>query len=236
MWLLAIINSTPHVQGDTRLQKYVLFSDKQILDNQLYDDWKAWKFGGYSPKLADDTKILQKGEYVNANQVTVFHGKAVSRYTLTPKAKTEVKSFEAENEAELEKIRAITIHYFRKRLDDLLADSYRMYPELTNESTIKAEVLKTQIEKDSVLATGYELPLEQLEIPIDAIPTSQEIPVDEHLFNDNELRAKLAKLAGLDKVPSLDPNAFSKTAGILHDKIKSEKIDSVELVRSVRGS
>jgi len=235
-WLLAIINSTPHVQGDTRLQKYILFSDRQILDGQLYDDWKAWKFGGFSTKLAGDMDALKKEEYVKAHQITVFQGGPVFRYVLSSKAKTELEFFEAENKELLEKIRDITIHYFRKRLDDVLADSYRMYPDLTNESTIKAEVLKKQIEKDSILAFGYELPFDKIKTDLDSIPTSQEIPIEEHLFNDNDLRDKLAKLAGLEKTPSLDPNSFDKMAGVLHDKIKATKIDSVELVRSVRGS
>ena len=234
-WLLTIVNSTSYIQGDTRLQKYVLFVDKKIIEEELYDDWKAWKFGAYSKKLAQDAKSLHKTGLIIANQVTVQNNRPVFRYTLSDIGREEIYLFETENTESVQRIKELLENYFHKRLDELLADSYEMFKEFTNESTIRAEVQRTQVETDSLLSTNYELSFDSEDKIIPYISSSQELPINEHLFNDDDLRERLAKLAGLEKTPNLDQNSFDRLSGKLNDKIKS-KIDSVELVRSVRGS
>lgn len=53
---------------------------------------------------------------------------------------------------------------------------------------------------------------------------------------DYDMRLKLSKLIGLSDIPKPDSNAIQRLSGIIEDKIDSETVDSVELVREIRGS
>jgi len=53
---------------------------------------------------------------------------------------------------------------------------------------------------------------------------------------DYDVRLKLSKLVGLDGLPKPDSNALEKLSGMIEDKIINETIDSVELIREIRGS
>ncbi|NQT09089.1 hypothetical protein HQ586_08435 [Candidatus Bathyarchaeota archaeon] len=53
---------------------------------------------------------------------------------------------------------------------------------------------------------------------------------------DYDVRLKLSKLVGLGDIPQPDSNAIQKLSGMIEDKILSETIDSVELIREIRGS
>jgi len=60
-WLLAIIDSTPYVDGRTRLHKYGILVSKEVLNNtEFFDDWKPNDFGGFSPSLAKSLKKIRK--------------------------------------------------------------------------------------------------------------------------------------------------------------------------------
>ena len=53
---------------------------------------------------------------------------------------------------------------------------------------------------------------------------------------DYDVRLKLSKLVGLGDIPKPDSNAIQKLSGMIEDKILSDTIDSVELIREIRGS
>lgn len=234
-WLLLVIGSTKYVQGDTRLQKYGLLVHKKNPGIEFYDDWNSGNFGVFSKSLASDTKLLVEKKFVSSNDVVNVYGKNVARYSITDEGRNEIQDMLKEKEI-IKKICEITQYYFDKSLKDVLADVYTLYPEFTENSKIKPDVGKKQIETNSFLSPEFEIPFEsnqKLESDITNLITKTST---EHVFNDEELREKIAKNIGLDKIPKLNPDAFDKLSGILEDKINEEEIDSVELVRTVRGS
>ena len=235
-WLLVVIGSTKYVQGDTRLQKYGLLVHKKNPDIKFYGDWEPGNYGGFSKSLASDTKTLMKSEFVISSDAVNSYGKKVARYRITDSGRNEIQDLLKEQEQIVRKICEITQYYFDKSLKEVLADVYTLYPQFTENSKIRPQVGKTQLELNSYLSPEFEIPFEsnqKLESDVTNLITQTS---SEFLFNDEDMREKLAKKIGLDEIPKLNPNAFEKLSGILHNKIKSEKIDSVDLVRTVRGS
>ena len=231
-WLLALIGSTPHVEGRTRLQKYGILVFKEVFNNEeFFDDWEANDFGGFSPKLANSLRKLEKRDCVQAFEVIKEYGEPVNRYELSEKGRAISDGWIKRHPTKFEEIKKITSYYFQKPLKILLDDVYQKYPEFTIKSKIKAEVNKTQINNQTYLSPQYEIPFgEQVEQPVTPTVSSRE-----HVFNDDEFRKKLAESIGLKEVPSLDPKSFERIKGILDKKIETEDFDSVELVKEVRG-
>lgn len=56
------------------------------------------------------------------------------------------------------------------------------------------------------------------------------------LPSDYKERAKISNMIGLSEVPKADPHAIKRLSGIFAHKIKLDKVDSIELIREVRGS
>jgi len=236
-WLLVLIGSTKYVEGNTRLQKYGLLIHNRIpkLEN-FYNDWASNKYGVFSPDLALDLQKFQQKGFVNANKVTNRYGKEVNRYEISNDGRDQIKDLIEEQKDVINAICGITQYYFQKSLKELLADVYSLYPEFTTRSQIKPEVNQKTIELNSFLSPEFEIPfdaIEKLESDISNLYTKS---TQEHLFNDEDFRESLARKIGLKEVPKLDPNAFDRLSGIFEDEIKLEKTNSVELIRTVRGS
>jgi len=234
-WLLLVIGSTKYVQGDTRLQKYGLLVHKKNPGIEFYDDWDAGNFGVFSKSLASDTKLLVEQKFVSSNDVVNVYGKNVARYRITDEGRNQIQDMLKEKEI-TKIICEITQYYFDKSLKEVLADVYTLYPEFTGNSKIKSDVGKKQLETNSFLSPEFEIPFEsnqKLESDITNLITKTS---SEHVFNDEELREKITKQIGLTEIPTLDSSSFDKLSGILQNKIKIKEIDSVDLVRTVRGS
>jgi len=218
-WLLAIIDSTPYVDGRTRLHKYGILASKEVLNNtEFFDDWKPNDFGGFSPSLAKSLQKLERGGYVQSLEVVREFGE-VDRYQSLEKGKNVIKDLIKNSQTKFEKIKSITSHYFQKPLKILLSDVYQKYPELTVKSKIKAEINK----------------INDIFSPQPESLVTPTVPSREHVFNDDEFRKKLAESIGLEQVPSLDPKSFDRIKGILAKKIETEDFDSVDLVKEIRG-
>ena len=231
-WLLALIGSTPYVEGRTRLQKYGILVFKEIFNSdEFFDDWKPGDFGGYSLMLAKSLTKLERRDFVKFSEVIKGYGEPVNRYELTDRGRNVKEGWIRRHPSIFEKIKSITSYYSKKPLKILLDDVYQRYPDLTINSKIKAEVNKTRIDNQSYLSKQYEIPYEEeVEQPVTSTVSSSE-----HVFNDDEFREKLAKSIGLKEVPHLDPKSFDRIKGILSKKIETKDFDSVELVKDVRG-
>ena len=235
-WLLVIISSTKYVEGDTRLQKYGLLIHKKIPEIEFFEDWKPWLYGVFSPKMKRGLTTLAEQDFVQVNLIKNYQ-KPVKRYSITERGKNAMMFLQKEKKDIVKRISDITKYYSSKTLKELLADVYLMYPEYTDSSTIIAEVNKEKIKYTPNLSPEFEIPYDddqKLEVALSDLVTSQSSA--EHVFNDDDLRAKLTKLIGLDSVPSLDPKSFDRLSGIFKKKVKTKGIDSVDLVRSFRGS
>lgn len=231
-WLLALIGSTPYVEGRTRLQKYGILVFKEVFNNEeFFNDWRPDDFGGFSPSLAKSLSKLERRSCVQAFEVINEYGHPINRYELIGKGKGVKEEMAKRYPSRFEQIKSITSNYFTKPLKILLDDVYQKYPEFTIKSKIKAEVNKTRMNNQTYLSPQYEIPFgEQVEQPVTPTVSSRE-----HVFNDDEFRKKLAESIGLKEVPSLDPESFERIKGILDKKIETEDFDSVELVKEVRG-
>lgn len=231
-WLLAVIASTPYIEGRTRLQKYGILSFNEVLNSEeFFDDWQPDDFGGFSPKLASSLNKLERRNYVQSSEVITESGYPVNRYTLSEKGKNVIEEFLQHDKSKFEKIKSITSNYFQKSLKILLDDVYQKYPTLTTNSKIKADVNKTRTINHTYLSPKFEIPYD--EEP--QILESSMIPSQQHVFNDDDFRRKIAKSIGLDKTPDLDPKSFDRIKGILATKIETDDFNSEELVKEVRG-
>jgi len=231
-WLLALIGSTPYVEGRTRLQKYgILVYNEVFNNNEFFNDWKPDDFGGFSPSLAKSLTKLERQSCVQVFEVINEYGYPINRYELTGKGKEVKEEMAKRYPSKFEQIKSITSNYFTKPLKILLDDVYQKYPKLTVSSKIKADVNKTRMTYQSYLSPSFEISSEE---QVEQVVKST-VPSQEHVFNDDEFREKLAKSIGLKGVPSLDPKSFDRIKGILDKKIETEDFDSVELVKEVRG-
>lgn len=237
-WLLVLIGSTKYVDGSTRLQKYGLLVHKKIgQKEEFFNDWQPDRYGVFSKSLAKTVTLLEDHNYITKDNVINPYGKPSFRYRITDKGRNEIQQLLIEKKEIVEEICGISQYYFDKSLKEVLADVYTLYPEYTTNSTIKADVNKNKIDLETMFEESeFEIPLEsskKLESDITNLITKT---TSEHVFNDEDLREKLAKQIGLEEIPKLDIKAFDRLSGILQNKIKLDKIDSVELVRTVRGS
>lgn len=237
-WLLILIGATRYVEGSTRLQKYGLLTYKKIgKKEEFFNDWQPDKFGVFSKSLAKTTTMLVNETYITKDSVINSYGKQTFRYRITEKGRNEIQDLVKEKTETVKEVCGIAQYYFEKPLKEVLADTYTLFPEYTTSSTIKYEVNKNKAEQEALFEEPeFEIPFEssqKLESDITNLITKS---TTDHVFNDEDLRMKLAKQIGLKDIPKLDVNAFDRLSGMLQDKIKSEKIDPVEVVRTIRGS
>ena len=230
MWLLAITDSVPYVEGKTRLQKFGILSFYEVLDaKEFFDDWRADNYGGFSPRLAASLDKLERHDYARSAEIITEYRYPVNRYVLTEEGKNLIRDFVERHSSKLEEIKSIISSYFQLSLPRLLRDVYQKYPELTVNSKIRADVNKIT-ENRSYQNPEYEmLPNEKLDVSTPFIASRQ------HVFGDEDFREKLARSIGLKKIPDLNPRSFDRIKGILSENIDTEYFDSEELVKDVRG-
>lgn len=234
-WLLLIIDSAPHIDGTTRLQKYGLLASKITLkDESAYEDWAAYNFGAYSSALRSDVKFLEQKNMIKINSVDTRHG-SHSDYSISRQGSEAIQEFKAEHEDLAEKLKVLTMHYFDRSLDELLADAYALFPEYTGKSTIKGRVRTSIMKRDTNLNVDIKLPYTDKKIGLLSI--TETAMVNQFPYNDEEIRKELAKQAGLAGVPPTDPRAYDELSEVFADKEFLEDLsdkDVKEIINSVR--
>lgn len=233
LWLLAMIESSPYVDGNTRLQKYALLLTKIILKNEdRYNDWEANNYGGFSKQISLEIQQCIKNEMVEKN--TVSHsGQEHNRYSITDKGNKMIKELINSEKETYRKIKIITKFYFNRSLNDLLTDAYTLFPKYTLNSRIKDTIRKVLSERNQNPNLQYTLPFTTIKPNWSIISSTEQM--NEFQFQDKEMREKLCKMIGLDSIPKIKPNSGEKLAGILEDTITEDEMSAVEIVRSVRG-
>lgn len=256
-WLLVIISSADYVEGRARLHKYGLLVHKKIQSiGEFYEDWQPNNYGVFSPSLARGLQTLQVHGYVDSIQVPSKSGKAVDRYKITEKGRTEIIDLLENQQDAIRKISQIVNYYFAKPLSAVLNDVYTLFPEFVTKSKILADVNRAKLMEEELFEqeindweSNQSMRLSKQEC---RLLFEQEIndgesnqsnltnlvtkKTAEHLYNDEDLREKLGKKIGLTDIPSLDMTAFDRLSGLLQDKIKSKEVDSVDIVRTIRGT
>lgn len=235
--LLILVGATKYVEGSTRLQKYGLLVSKKIgQKEEFFSDWQPDKFGVFSKSLAKTVTMLADDGMITADKINIY-GKNTTRYRITDKGRGEIQNIIREQENLVNEICGIPQYYFDKSLKEVLADVYTLYPEYTTNSTIKHEVNRNKIEQESLFEESeFDIPFgssTRLSSDITNLITKT---ASEHIFNDEDIREKLAKQVGLTGIPNLDSGAFDRLAGMLKKKIQAKNIDAVAIVRTVRGT
>ncbi|CDI05321.1 hypothetical protein [Candidatus Nitrosotenuis uzonensis] len=232
--LLILIGATKYVEGSTRLQKYGLLVSKKIgQKEEFFSDWQPDKFGVFSKSLAKTVTMLANEGLITADKVNTY-GKDTIRYRITDSGRGQIQDIIREKKDLVDEICGIPQYYFGKSLKEVLADVYTLYPEYTTNSTIKHEVNKNRIEQESLFEESeFDIPFKpSTRLTADITNLITRTP-SEHVFNDEDVREKLAKQIGLKNIPSLDSGAFDRLAGMLRNKVQAEKIDSVDVIRNL---
>lgn len=249
--LLSIIGSAEYIKGKLRVQKYGFLLSRKLKDRpdiEFYDDWKPSKFGPFSTKLSTELGQLGDIGYIDGFQVQNEYKIMVIRYSTTHQSKKTVEEVKKNYPEIFKYINEIILTYNDKPAKLLLADIYSGYPEYTLFSEIKPQVRKEITQSLTYLSPEYEIPDEVAETLISKIRKRNRAIAQEELFEklqklkqveklpDYKARLKLAQTIGLEKHPDLDPYAIYRMAGSVGKKIRAKEVDSVELIRSVRGS
>lgn len=233
LWLLSIIDSTQYVDGNTRLQKYGLLTNKITLKGEsVYDDWKSNHFGAFSQQLVADTEYFVDNGLIDAYIIQHYYGEKHFRYSITEKGKEILSTFKETHAPLIKMIKTITNYYFNKQLNELLVDAYALFPEYTDKSKIKALVRKTLLERDSELSSSYELPFTNTKIDLTSITSTAK--VNPFLYNDEDFRQQLAEKSGLSKIPPLDIQAYDELSDIFADKKFLADVDLEEMMEEIR--
>jgi hypothetical protein len=252
--LLALMHlSQGTLYGATRMQKIALLTSKQITklepDLTVFDDWVPDDFGGRSTQVyVTIDELIDHG--LLSERLTTIEDKKLKVYTLTDQGYEEVKKIPSKLGKTWDSLSSVASRYVVAKTSDLLMLSYKLFPELAINSKIKPEVNKQFVKKLSPLSPLYDEDVGPLPSTSPKFKKRKEdlriLAEDEQFFKrrefemqklpDIEARKKMAQLIGLKELPKLDPYAIYRLDGILKSTLpKDKKIDSVELVRSVRG-
>ena len=229
-WLLSIINMFTYIEGRTRLQKIGLISFfEELQDEAFFDDWRPYKYGGYSRRLAASLAHMEESGHIRSDEVLTVQD-SVCRYSLTELGRQEIGDFSRMNASKINDLRQTISYYQSLPLKELLNAVYQKYPHLTKNSEIIADVNKTT---DLNLHSVYEPTDPPRSGPSEMIPASP--PADRHVFGDLDFREELAKSIGLEGVPDLDPRSFDRIKGLWSKRMGAEPFDAVEAIREVRS-
>ncbi|RNJ78880.1 MAG: hypothetical protein D9C04_06440 [Nitrosopumilus sp. B06] len=232
-WLLILIDSTPHIDDKTRLQKYAFLASKMILkDESAYKDWESHNFGAYSSSLDQDVRHLEKNQLVSIHTVKTSYGQH-DDYAISGKGRRIIHTFKAKHRVMADKIKRLTRYYFDKPLDELLADAYALFPEYTTKSTIRARVRNNILKRDARLRSEIVLPYTDKKIGMPSITTSAK--TNPFPYNDMDLRKRLAEQAGLSGIPPIDPSAYDELSEIFADKKFLTYNNIEEIMENIRA-
>ncbi|MBS3925894.1 MAG: hypothetical protein KGZ34_04295 [Nitrosarchaeum sp.] len=233
LWLLALIESSPYVNGNTRLQKYALLSTKIVLENEeKYEDWEPNDFGGFSRQVGLEIQYFTKNELIEQDTVN-SSGQEHHRYSITKKGRELIKEFINSKRETYDKLKTITNFYFKRPLNDLLTDTYTLYPEYTSNSKIKHIVRQTLLKRTLHPNLQYVVPFTTKQPDLSIISSTEH--VNAFQFQDERIREKLSAMIGLKSIPKIESNSVKKLSGILENRITENEVDAIEIVSSVRG-
>jgi len=236
--------------GTKRLQKLALFASKELQRARVpvtyFDDWKADKYGGLSVLVYETKDELAAKGLISEGKSKIGQFDA-NVYSLTDKAIPVVQSF-LDTRRDVEKVmRNVSESYKRILTEQIVADSYQQFPELSIHSKIKPEVNRSLLKK-TFLSSDYEedigpMPSASSQRKKDSARSAAEEArlarlqeFQKQPLPDIEARKRMASLAGLTKLPDLDPFAIYRLSGIVKKELDVvEEYDAVDLVRSVRG-
>ena len=207
LWLLAIIGSSGHACGPARLHKYGLLASKIVLaDDPPYADWECRDFGAYSPLLGADARYLVAEGLAEVRATGGLDD--LLRYSPSRRGRGALGAFGRGRGGLIRKIRVLTGHYNGGPLDDLLADSYSLFPEHAAGSKIRGRARRSFLMRDVLPGARFALPYTGRTVGLSSITSTAEVNQFPH--GDGEARRNLARLIGLPGVPPIDAAAFDE--------------------------
>ncbi len=143
-WLLVIVHLSGQVDGITRLQKLAFLTNEWVPGIEsvgFYDDWRASKYGPFSPSLGDDVSDLIMNSLLKEETIESAAGYSLQRFEATSLGVTRAISLEQGHPKLADMIRkSITGKYAKAPLMSLLHDVYYLFPQYSTESEIAGDI------------------------------------------------------------------------------------------------
>lgn len=226
--VLEILSSVDVIQGKTKFVKILHLVCKLLEKNKINSpfNFKADRYGVNSPELEPLLQKLESDRYVRISKPIFQRRNDLSLIG---------RSYECENAHLREmkpKINSLVNALNPCSLDEILAISYKLYPDTTTNSVIKAKVNQKIIDLFSELSPRFEESFEtvlekSVSVP-DGIPLSPQ-------FNDLDVRIKMMKSMGLEKLPSIIPDIIDESTGIIDQESSLfKKINLEEILENAR--
>ncbi len=226
--VLEILSSVDVIKGKTKFVKILHLVCKLFEKNNKESpfNFKPDRYGVNSPELEPLLQKLESDRYVRISKPIFQRRNDLSLIDRT---------YECGNSILKEmkpKINSLVNALNPCSLDEILAISYKLYPETTTNSVIKAKVNQKIIDLFSELSPSFEESFETvLEKSVsapDGIPLSPQ-------FNDQDVRIKMMKSMGLEKLPSIIPDVIDESTGIIDQESSLfKKINLEEILENAR--
>jgi uncharacterized protein YwgA len=116
----------------------------------FYSDWKAGKYGPYSPSLDDDIDTLARSGLLIIESIESPAGYTLNSFKVTPRGGDQALALERSNSRLADAIKkTIVDKYARAPLMSILHDTYYLAPQYTTESEIAADVFDVGKRRDT---------------------------------------------------------------------------------------
>lgn len=140
--ILLLFSKQPRIIGKTRLQKLIFLMDRKILDKS-YFDFEPYKFGPYSSKLlAAMDELMELGLIKEQINEYCEPDKYVTEYEISADGLERADQLiQKINPTKLVQIEEMVHQHGYNEIDSILHHVYVTYPDFTENSIIKDNVL-----------------------------------------------------------------------------------------------
>jgi len=213
--VLEILSNANVVKGKTKFVKMLHFTCKLFEKNKKESPFRFRddNYGVYSPELEPVLQNLENNGYIKMQKS--FFSKRIDLAYLH-------KPYEISNPNILElklKIKALIQILNEYSADDVIAFSYHLFPDTTQNSKIKPKVNKKIVELFTPLSTQFEESIEEKETEEALI---KEIKTEgttlSPQFNDLDIRMHMMKSLNLKELPPIIPDMIDESTGLLSKK------------------
>jgi len=226
--ILKILSSVDVIQGKTKFVKILHLVCKLFEKNQKGSpfNFKPDHYGVNSSELEPVLQNLESQRMIKISK-PIFS----KRIDLSLIA----RNYEFSNEVVLamgSKTESLVQALNPYSADEVIAISYKLFPETTTKSEIKPKINKIITEMFSSLSSDFEESFEE-KVVIESI--SSETKALYPQFNDLDVRMNMMKSLGLKKLPEIIPDVIDESSGLIAKETSFlKKYDFEKLLEDAR--
>jgi len=226
--ILKILSSVDVIQGKTKFVKILHLVCKLFEKNQKESpfNFKPDHYGVNSEELEPALQNLESQRMIKISK-SIFS----KRNDLSLIA----RNYQFGNEVVLamgSKIESLVQALNPYSADEVIAISYKLFPETTTKSEIKPKINKIIIEMFSSLSSDFE---EYFEEKVVIESTSSETKALHPQFNDLDVRMSMMKSLGLKELPEIIPDVIDESSGFIAKETSFlKKYDFEKLLEDAR--